>query len=230
MQTLFDDIIEIDELVRSRRRTISIIIDKDAKIIVRAPLKVSEKEIFNFINDKKGWIRKKQAEVMEQKNRRKKKMFLSGEKFLFKGKEYPLVYKKKPVNVFEFDGENFIMDTDYKSQAGELFVKWYKKAARQTIQEKLDFFSKETGLTYNSIKINSAKSRWGSCSSKKNLNFSYRLILTPEFVINYVILHELAHTVEMNHSRRFWEIVESIYPDYIKAENWLKSNSYSLDF
>jgi len=230
MQSLFDDIIEVDELIRTRRRTISIIIDKDTKIIVRAPLRIPEREIFDFINDKKEWIRKKQAEVREHRNKRKKKMFVSGEKFLFKGKEYPLEYADKPRDVFEFDNERFIIDLEYKTQAGELFTKWYKKAARQIIQEKLSFFSEETGFKYNSLKINSAKSRWGSCSSKKNLNFSYRLILTPELVINYVILHELAHTVEMNHSKRFWEIVGSIYPDYKKAEEWLKSNSYSLNF
>ncbi len=230
MSTLFDDIIQIDELIRTRRRTISIIVDKDAKIIVRAPLNVPEQDIFDFINTKKGWIKQKQNEIIAQKLKRKNKMYISGEKFLFMGKHYPLTYSKDLKKSIDFDGEKFIINAKNKQKAGELFVKWYKHTARIIFHEKLEVFSRETGLQYNSLKINSAKSRWGSCSSKKNLNFSYRLIMTPEFVIDYVLLHELAHTVEMNHSKKFWEIVESIYPDYLKAEQWLKNNSYTIDF
>jgi predicted metal-dependent hydrolase len=157
-------------------------------------------------------------------------MYLSGEKFLFMGKNYPLTYDKQRKKSIDFDGEKFIIDLKHRQKAEELFIKWYKTKARQIFHEKLESFSKETGLRYNALKINSAKSRWGSCSSKKNLNFSYRLIMTPEFVIDYVLLHELAHTVEMNHSKKFWEIVASIYPDYQKAEQWLKNNSYTIDF
>ncbi len=232
MQRLFDDIIEIDELIRSHRRTISIMIDRDAKIIVRAPLNLSEKYIKDFINEKKKWINEKRREVLEQKKKRKKRKFVSGEKFLFLGEEYPLYFEKNPKQQFSFSMENkkFIIDEGFKEYAEVLFIQWYKLAAKGIIQEKLNAISGAVGIKYNSMKITSAKKRWGSCSGKKNLNFSYRLILAPEFVVNYVIIHELAHTIEMNHSKKFWKIVESIYPDYKKAEEWLKKNVYTLDF
>ncbi len=229
MNLLFDDIIEIDELIRSRRKTISIIIDKDAKITVRAPLYASEKDILGFINQKHSWIKKKQTELIKQKQNRKKKMYITGEKFFYLGKEYPLVLKRDTDKLIYFDGGNFIINTLFKSQGEELFIKWYKETARNVLKEKIEKFSEQSGLHYNTFKINSAKSRWGSCSSKKNLNFSYRLIFTPEFVIDYIVVHELVHTKEMNHSNHFWALVEKIYPDYKKAEQWLQNNSYSLE-
>lgn len=85
-------------------------------------------------------------------------------------------------------------------------------------------------LKYGKVKLRNNRSRWGSCSSKGNLNFSTRLLLCPRYVIIYIIVHELAHRVEMNHSHRFWEIVEKVDPNYRKAERWLKTYGKKVDF
>jgi len=226
---LFEDIIVIDELIRSRRKTISIVINQDAKVTVRAPLRASMKEINSFIKEKSQWIQKKKLEIQKQINKRERKLYLSGEKFPFLGKNYPLIYINDCKNAIEFDYERFIIDIEYKNEAATLFNKWYKKAARRIIGDKLDSITSENNLEYSNFRINSAKSRWGSCSSRKTLNFTYRLIMLPEFVVDYIIIHELCHTIEMNHSQKFWNLVDEHCPDYKKAENWLKNNSYSIE-
>lgn len=99
-----------------------------------------------------------------------------------------------------------------------------KQKAKDYIIERTKFLASKNNLSFNSIKITSAKTRWWSCSSKKNLNFSYRLILCPKEVIDYVIIHELAHLSEMNHSKKFRQKVESMDNDYILSEKWLKQN------
>lgn len=226
---LFDDIIEIDELIRSHRRTISIVVENDGRVIVRAPNHIPHNEVINFIRLKKNWIKAKQASAIERKKKIKRKMYISGEKFLYLGNEYPLQYITDYKNVFEFDGNKFIMNPNYKHQAADIFIKWYKLTAKKIISDKVNNFAGQFGFQHGSIRINSAQTRWGSCSSKRNLNFSYRLVLTPEFVIDYIVIHELAHTIEMNHSRKFWEIVRKLCPNYKVAEKWIKDNSYTLE-
>lgn len=226
---LFDDIIVIDELIRSHRRTISIIVENDGRVIVRAPNHIPHEEILRFIRLKKDWIKSKQVSVIDRKKKIRRKMYVTGEKFPYLGNEYPLHYITNNKNVFEFDGSKFIMNPNYKLQANDIFIRWYKMTAKKIISNKVQAFALQHGLKHGSIRINSAKTRWGSCSNKKNLNFSYRLVLTPEFVIDYIILHELAHTIEMNHSKKFWDIVKTLCPEYKKAEKWLKDNSYTLE-
>ena len=97
-----------------------------------------------------------------------------------------------------------------------------RKSAKAIIPRKVEYFAKIMGLKYGRITITSAKTRFGSCTSKGNLSFSYRLMLYPEEAIDYVVVHELAHLVEMNHSPRFYKVVESILPDYKKRKKLLK--------
>lgn len=100
-----------------------------------------------------------------------------------------------------------------------------QKKARLYIPNRVSKLASEHWKHYNAIRITSAKTRWWSCSGKKNLNFSYRLMLLPKDVIDYVIIHELAHLKYMNHSKQFWNHVESMMSDYQEKEKWLKHNS-----
>lgn len=99
------------------------------------------------------------------------------------------------------------------------------------IEKKVDYYNdKYYQETINSIRMKLNQSNWGSCSSNRNLNFSTRLLFAPDEVIDYVIVHELAHLKEMNHSARFWKIVENVMPDYLKHERWLKENGHLCNF
>ena len=104
----------------------------------------------------------------------------------------------------------------------------YMKIARDIFARKTEYYARIMDISYGRISIREQKTRWGSCSSKGNLNFNWRLILAPEEVLDYVVVHELAHRREMNHSKAFYAIVESVLPDYRSARKWLRDNGQTL--
>lgn len=165
------------EIIRSKRRTVSLQVRRDGSVLVRAPLKASEKAIDEFVIKHENWIKSKQE--------------------IAKNRHLP---------------EDF----------SENEVKELKNKLKEIITPILEKYSKIMGVEPIKVSINSAKTRFGSCSSKKTLNFSYRLVLYPYEAIEYVCVHELAHLKEMNHSKKFWQIVASILPDYKKRKELLK--------
>ena len=104
----------------------------------------------------------------------------------------------------------------------------YIEIARGIFTRKTEYYARIMGVSYGRISIREQKTRWGSCSSKGNLNFNWRLILAPEEVLDYVVVHELAHRREMNHSKAFYAIVESVLPDYRAARKWLRDKGQVL--
>ena len=104
----------------------------------------------------------------------------------------------------------------------EIELKQLRERAHTVIPERVAFFADQMGITYGRISIRKQKTRWGSCSSKGNLNFNCLLLLTPPEVLDYVVVHELCHRIEMNHSKAFWKEVENVLPDYRIAKDWLK--------
>ena len=107
--------------------------------------------------------------------------------------------------------------------------RWYRGEARRVIEERAEFYARKHGLKYNGIRISAARLRWGSCGPNNRLNFSYRLVMAPLEMIDYVVVHELVHTVERNHSQAFWAKVAAILPEYRLARRWLKLNGRWLD-
>ncbi len=106
---------------------------------------------------------------------------------------------------------------------------WYRAEAKAYIEARLREYGAKFGFTYNNVTIRSARSRWGSCSAKKNLSFNWRLIKAPQDVVDYVILHELVHTEIMDHSKRFWSRVAEVCPRYKEHKAWLKTYGHNLD-
>lgn len=119
------------------------------------------------------------------------------------------------------------MKTYHRLENGRQKDMIYRKA-HQIFSKKVSYYSRIMGVTCNRITVREQKTRWGSCSSKHNLNFNWRLLLAPEEIMDYVIVHELAHLREMNHSAKFYAVIESILPDYKNRQNWLKENGYRL--
>lgn len=115
-----------------------------------------------------------------------------------------------------------------KSPAQKRLETIYRNGAKEYIPKRVSYFARMLSVSYGTITIRDQKTRWGSCSSKGNLSFNWRLILAPPQVLDYVVVHELCHRKEMNHSKRFWELVESIIPDYAAHRKWLKDNGNQL--
>ena len=214
--------IKIDQLVRSHRTTISLIVDKNGSLIVRAPIRASEKEIYRLLETKREWIERKQHEVRNRRALNPEKTFSNGEMYFFKGKQYPLKIVKNSHYSLEFTDNVFHLSEDVRKYGSEVFESFYKQNAKSYIVPRAMEIAEQLGINYQNIKISSAKKRWGSCSSAGNINFSLRLIMAPEGVIDYVIVHEFAHLWEMNHSPRFWQIVEKMMPDYREPYRILK--------
>ena len=119
---------------------------------------------------------------------------------------------------------------DGKIAVKKVIEQFYRKKAEEVIHDRLQFFNEHYQFRYNRVTLRNQKTRWGSCSSRGNLNFNWRLIMAPIEVIDYVVAHELCHLKEMNHSSRYWALVEQAIPDYKKYRKWLKDNHYLLTF
>ena len=207
-------------LIRSNRKTIALYI-RDGAVEVRGPLKAPKSDIDKFIASKEKWITDKLAVSNERRERRENFSLTYGDGILYRGKEYPIA--AKPGDRVGFDDEHFYMPPDLDSeQIKHACVRIYRMLAKRDLTNKVLNFAKQMSVTPIAVKINGAKTRWGSCSGKKSLNFSWRLIMAEDAVVDYVVVHELAHITEMNHSARFWAIVENVLPDYKERQKRLK--------
>ena len=215
------------KIIRSKRRTIALVISPDATLTVRAPFYLPISFIEEFIEKKSSWILRKISEL-EKRPTVKGKEYVSGEGFLYLGKTYRLRYIEDHANELVFK-DAFLISKVHRKETKELFISWYKKEAEKKISERVAWYSERSGLKYKSINISNAQKRWGSCSTTGNLNFSWRLIMAPLSVIDYVVVHELVHLTEKNHSRQFWNKVKILFPGYQRHKKWLQENGHLLN-
>ena len=187
------------KLVRSRRRSIALMISSDATLVVRAPIFVSRSRIESLIERKKDWISKHLERKRQVKTGAKKEL-------LFLGEANPMAFESR-----------------------EKMVAWYRKQAREILTQRMEYWSTLSGWQFKSMSINGARTRWGSCGPKNSINFSWRLVMAPMHVVDYVVVHELAHTVVKNHSRKFWEAVAGVMPDYKERRRWLRENEGRME-
>lgn len=217
---------EIEKIVRSKRKTIALEVSDKATLIVKAPYYVSNKTIDEVIQKHIKWIRKR-IEIVRTQERSFPKEFVSRESFLYLGRTYKLSLVKEQKETLKFDNAFYIRE-DMQPFARGIFINWYRDTAQKFISERVNYYSNFAGIKYNKVKITSAMKRWGSCSRNGNLSFTYRLVMAPVSVIDYVVVHELCHIIEHNHSKRFWEHVKVILPDYKDAQEWLREKEQTL--
>jgi predicted metal-dependent hydrolase len=220
--------ITIDKIVRSARKSIGIEIGKDASLIVRAPKNTPIETIEKVVSEKERWIREKQQLMRERIESIPDRKFESGETLLLLGKEYPLLVSEDAMPHVSFSGYKFVLRKRYQGQARRLFFVWYRKKAAEIIPPRVEHYARLHSISYGKVNVSWAAGRWGSASSKGTLNFSWRLAMAPIMVIDYVVVHELAHILEPNHSRRFWDRVAEMYPNYQRARRWIADNGHLL--
>ena len=212
------------KIIKSKRRTLSLSINENAELIVRAPNQISNKRIEEFIIEKSKWINKNKNLMQSRIN----EMNNSQSNYLFLGKIYPLIKVSEDTNKIDFNGTEFITSIENNDKFKSSLKSWYKIKFKEIAIPRLNYFSDKYNLKINQIRFKNQKTLWGSCSSKNNINLNYLLVMAPMIVIDYVIIHELVHTVHKNHSENFWNAVEAIMPDYKKAKKWLNKNGYKL--
>lgn len=214
-----------DEIIRSDRKTLTICIDSYNRLIVRAPKSCGEERIFAFIKEKENWILRKKAE-REKVQIPFPKEDLNGSVFLLLGRPCTIFFTQEKRVCF--DKENYFLYLPNDDPKKRL-VKWLKENAKRIFTEVAKAQVLRMQTTYHSLSVNSAKGRWGSCSYKNALHFSFRLLYTPKDVIEYVVVHELAHTKYKNHSPLFWAEVEKYIPDWKEKRKWLKHHGALME-
>lgn len=219
--------IKINNIIRSKRKTVSLEITPEAKIVIKAPHYVSINYIEDFVLRKKDWIIQKLKIIKKKNESKSKKNLLENGKLIFLGQEY--YYILSPKNKKIIFKEKLIIPFKYKNELKKHLIDWYKKQSKVLITRRVDELAKKYNYNYKKIRISNARTRWGSCSGENNLNFAWRLIMAPIEIIDYVIIHELVHTEIKNHSRAYWNMVMSICNECKNYRKWLKDNGHLLE-
>ena len=216
-------------LVRSRRRSIGLEVRPDATLVVRAPTRTPLWFVESLLREKAGWIEEKLSKTRSHVSLLPRHDFLTGERFPYLGRDWPLAvvaFQKTPLT-FD-DKAGFSLDMAAFDRGEMIFEQWYRDQARKLLAERVQHFAPLVGVSLPRLRITGAERRWGSCSTTGTVSFTWRLIMAPMDVIDYVVVHELAHRREMNHSVRFWALVVSVLPDYEERRRWLKEYGATL--
>jgi len=229
MTTDNNEPIAVDELIRSHRRSISIELTPTGRVLVRAPHRAPLTAIMDFVRRKSGWIIEKRTLLEARTISTPKKQFVDGETFLFLGETYKLAVIENAEEYLRFEN-GFFLSAVFPYDRRELFVQWYKGKAKEVLSERVRHYAAISALRHAGVTVSDALMRWGSCSPEGRISFAWRLVMAPLPIVDYVVVHELAHIAESNHSARFWAKVLSIMPDYHPRRRWLKENGHALNF
>jgi predicted metal-dependent hydrolase len=233
----------LPKIIRSRRKTIALVVQADGSVIVRAPQRVTNRQIAEIIEEKAQWIRSRQ-EQLQARPKAEVHQFASGEQFWYLGSACRLTVTQGRQNRLEYSGWAFKLtvippsplhladgkaEKERRTLGQALFTAWYRQQARQVLGERVSSLAQQYGFSYRQVKITSARTRWGSCSSSGTLSFPWRLVMAPLAVIDYVVIHELVHTLAKGHGAEFWGRVQALAPEYKQHVGWLKENGGMLE-
>ena len=219
--------IKINQIIRTKRKSIALIVKRDGSLTVRAPINAIDEDIIAVVEKKSSWIRSKQAMVLSIYPQTSEKEYVNGEGFWYLGISYRLEIVDGAKNPIELNGQ-FYLDQSVLPQAQLFFTNWYKEQAFKVLSERVSWYATNFGIPFHEVKITSAQTRWGSCSVKGILSFPWRLVMAPIPVMDYVVVHELVHLVEKNHGKAYWAKVRAIMPDYKQKIEWLDINGHIL--
>ena len=221
------------EVLRSKRKTSALhIVGKELQI--RVPNRLRDRKIVEILEIKQRWIRDKAIKLQNQ-TPMKEREFISGESFYLFGRNLKLkVLEGREVGTKLID--NYLTTTVRSSEIGDLrkfriktyIEKWYIQLANTILTEKVLNYSEIIKVSPREIKVRNYKSRWGSCDNKGRLTFNFHLIKAAHPIIDYVVIHELCHMIQPNHSKSFWNEVAKYDPSYSRNKKWLKENGNFL--
>lgn len=230
MQTIQGDGFIVNIIKSKRRKTMALKVDTNG-VSARIPMDLSLSTVQAFTEKKTKWIQKKLAEQQQQIV--PEKQFIDGEHFLLLAQQYTLRFHPSdlPPEIQKTATEIILYGrqaTLSKTAIRAAIIDWYRQQATDYLTARSQWLSEITGLTPTTITVKHYKARWGSCSSKDEINFNWQLIQAPVEVIDYIIIHELCHISQHNHSAEFWQLVARFMPDFKTHRQWLKDNGHTL--
>ncbi len=225
---------------RRHREGLRLTVTADGKLKVTAPLRASVSLVEEFVLSNFDWIETQRAKVSEARTRNPPPKFVEGEKFRFFGEERILVFEESKTGSRAVDKprsrrpmveliENYLVVTMAESNRSQenvraAIAKFFDAQARLHLPERVEYFAKQMAVKPTGLSFRRQKTRWGSCSSRGHLSLNWKLLFAPEAVIDYLVVHELAHLVHANHSKKFWDLVKIYDPEYLPHRRWLRDH------
>ncbi|MCE5334837.1 MAG: M48 family metallopeptidase [Desulfobacteraceae bacterium] len=219
----------------ARRRTLSIRVLPDNRVVVTAPGSVSRREIAEVVESKAAWIERAFKANEERHRKTAGNRFETGRTLFYLGREFALRVESAPDCGVSLAGGTIRVRTN-RPQGDPMrepdvrsgLVKWYTARALEQIEGRVRDFSQRIGVTPRKVTVKSMRSRWGSCSSHGNISLVWNIVMAPEEAIDYLIVHELCHMVHHNHSTAYWNLVRSFLPDFDLSRKWLRTKGFLL--
>ena len=222
------------ELVRSRRKTADIVIERDGRVLVRAPQSIPDERIEDIIELKRYWIYKNLAEWRDLNATRVVREYRNGEGFIYLGRSYRLLLVANQDEALLLKGGRFCLRRDLVDQgdiaaAKAVFRDYYVDRGVERIGERVRYYAPKVGVTPRSVTVRELGLQWASCSPKGNLAFHWKCMMAPQTIIDYIVVHELCHFHHLDHTDAFWNEVDKVMPVYRERREWLRAHGAGLD-
>jgi predicted metal-dependent hydrolase len=218
-------------LVRSRRKTASIYIERDGHVSILVPDKLTDRQVEALLESKRKWIYKSLAEWQDLNARRVHREYVNGEGFLYLGRSYRLKLVSDLAEPLMLKDGYFCLRTNNGSlpDADAAFKAFYRAKGAVRIPPRVAYYQAKMDVEPKAVKLLDLKHRWASCSPGGNLNFHWKCMMAPLTILDYIVVHELAHLVYPNHTKAFWNEVDKVMPDFQERKEWLRVNGAGMD-
>lgn len=221
----------IAEIIRTGRRKSADIRVEEGAVSIVVPANTTPEKIDQLLADKRRWIKEKIA-VQQELAPASTKQYVSGEAFSYLGRNYRLKIEQgsfAPVKLLQ--GRLVVTlptGAEQPHMVRNALVRWYKRQAEQKLQQKVERFSSLVGVEPAGVGIKTFRSRWGSCTAQGKLEFNWQILMAPNRMVDYVVIHELCHLIRHDHSPEFWREMARVMPDYQQCREWLRENAVKL--
>ena len=222
------------QVVRSRRSTADIVVERDGRVVVRAPTSVPDERIEDMVESKRYWIYKTLAEWRDLNATRILREYRNGEGFLYLGRSYRLLLVADQTEAILLKGGRFCLRRDLIENgniatAQEAFRDYYIARGRERILQRVAYYAPKVGVTPRNFDVRDLGNRWASCSPNGNVAFHWKCMMAPPMIIDYIVVHELCHMRHLDHTEAFWNEVDKVMPNYRERKEWLRQNGAGLD-
>lgn len=221
------------EITYKNRTSIGITINSYGEIVVQAPKKTPDEKILLALEDKWDLIQLKVKEMKDRMNGPQEKVYENNESFLYLGNSYPItIHQDQKITqdhvVFEGEILHIYVKELTDEKIKQALKRFYYKQCKALVEKSISSYQNHFKTKPRSIRITDSKTNWGTCDSKQQLTFNWRLAMAPQEVLDYVVVHEMSHMVHLNHDRSFWRLVGKIMPNYKEKENWLALSHWRM--
>lgn len=214
---------------KSKRKTLSIYVERDGTVSILAPQDITEEKLVAVVKAKQYQIYKYLAEWKAANAAQIERKYVNGQSFLYLGRNYRLEIVPDQLAPVQLKGGRFLLRRNDVPKAKMHFIAFYKKKLLPRIKERIEYFQEQMGVEPTRIRVMELQNRWASCNAQGNLNFHWKCAMAPVEVLDYTIVHEMAHLLHLNHTTAFWNEVDKIIPNYRDHIAWLKAHGAGMD-